>query len=91
MPDFSKEYPAELHINLKKGFRGGGIGRKLIEHFLSYLKDNDIRGVHLTTMSENAKSFFERMGFHVMHKIGLSFLRFYFHKNIPYYAMGRTV
>ena len=90
MLDFSEKYPAELHINLKKGFRGGGVGRKLMEHFLSYLKENGISGVHLTTMSENAKLFFERMGFHVLHKTELSFLRSHFHKSIPYYAMGRT-
>lgn len=91
MPDFSNEYPAELHINLKKGFRGGGVGRKLIEHFLSYLKENGIHGVHLTTMSDNAKLFFERVGFQVLHKTQLSFLRFYLHKSIPYYSMGRIV
>ena len=91
MPDFSKKYPAELHINLKKGFRGGGIGRKLMEHYFSFLKDNGISGVHLTTMSEDAKAFFERMGFEVLHKTELSFLRFYLNKSIPYYAMGRIL
>jgi len=39
--------PAHLHINVDAEFRGTGIGRKLIEAFLTSLREEAIAGVHL--------------------------------------------
>lgn len=60
-----KRWPAHLHINLSKDARGKGIGSKLITTWLNFLKENDIKGCHLSTMAENtsAITFFEKQGF----------------------------
>lgn len=58
-------YPAHLHINLCTGMQGQGIGRRLINQFLSQLRAAGIPGVHLSTRADNitALAFFEKMGF----------------------------
>jgi ribosomal protein S18 acetylase RimI-like enzyme len=52
LPDL-RLYPAHLHINVRQGFRGAGIGRKLITAYLEHLRRMDVPGVHLETTSEN--------------------------------------
>lgn len=37
-PDVRQEYPAVMHINIRDGFRGQGIGKRLIDAFCEYLK-----------------------------------------------------
>jgi len=61
-------YPAHLHINLRQGFRGRGLGRQLIEHFRQQAQEQDIRGIHLVAWGENAEGrrFFEAMGFRLL-------------------------
>jgi len=58
-------YPAHLHINLRTGVQGQGIGRQLINQFLAQLRSAGIPGVHLSTREDNlsALAFFEKMGF----------------------------
>ena len=61
-------YPAHLHIDLKDGFRGQGIGRMLMEKFITQAKEKKVRGVHLTVRGDNfsACRFFENNGFKVL-------------------------
>ena len=61
-------YPAHLHINLQNGYRGKGIGRKLIEAYLKQLAELKITGVHLHTTSENviACHLYEKCGFQLI-------------------------
>jgi len=73
-PDFTKDYPATLHINLGKDFRGCGIGERLMAAYNAYLAKNNIPGVQLSTMSEKGAAFFKKQGFVVLH----SGLRSYF-------------
>lgn len=62
------EYPAHLHINLRQGFRGCGLGRKLVEQFRWQVQKQGIRGIHLVAWGENdqGRRFFEAMGFRLL-------------------------
>jgi len=91
LPNCTKLYPALLHINVDKKYRGLGIGRKLIETYVDYLKRENITGVHLITKSENAVNFFIKMGFEVFHKTRLSYLRYILKRNIELYILVRKL
>jgi GNAT superfamily N-acetyltransferase len=60
-----KEFPAHLHINLREGQRGGGVGRKLMETHFEMLKENRVPGVHLFC-GHGPVEFYKRLGFHVL-------------------------
>ena len=87
-PDFSKKYPATLHINIDKAFRGQNIGRKLIEYYLKYLKEKKITGVHFGVTSESAKEFFIKLDFNILFIRKRSYLKYYLGKHITYYIFG---
>ncbi|MDP2704801.1 MAG: GNAT family N-acetyltransferase [Patescibacteria group bacterium] len=57
------DYPAVLHINIDKNFRGGDAGTKLMAAYLDYLSKEKVQGVHLRTMSAKAGDFFTKQGF----------------------------
>lgn len=61
-------YPAHLHINLRQGFRGRGLGRQLIEHFRRQALEQGLRGIHLVAWGENqdGRRFFETLGFRLL-------------------------
>jgi ribosomal protein S18 acetylase RimI-like enzyme len=62
------EFPANLQIDIRDGYRGAGLGRKLIEAYLEQLKGMNIRGVHLETTSHNeaACHLYEKIGFQML-------------------------
>jgi ribosomal protein S18 acetylase RimI-like enzyme len=91
VPDVSAEYPANLHINVGNGFRGAGIGSGLISRYEMYLKEKGVKGVHLTTMSDTAKHFFEEHGFKVLFLKRRSFLKYYFKREFQFYVMGKKL
>ena len=43
------EFPAHLHINLAAGYRGAGIGRRLIEAFADHAAAGGVPGLHAVT------------------------------------------
>lgn len=61
-------YPAHLHINIDKDFRGFGLGKSLINVYLEQLFSLNIRGVYLQTTSQNtiACKLYESMGFNLL-------------------------
>jgi len=61
-------YPAHLQIDIKQGYRGMGVGKRLIEAYLDQLHQLDICGVHLGTTSHNeaACRLYENIGFQVI-------------------------
>jgi GNAT superfamily N-acetyltransferase len=61
-----RNYPANLHSNVKPGHQGQGIGTQLMEAYLAYLKNRGVPGVHLTTGTDAGKAFFSRFGFQVL-------------------------
>lgn len=90
-PDFSKQYPSTLHINIDSGYRGMSIGRKLIECYIEYLKKNGIHGVHVSTMTESAKEFFNKSGFVELFKTKHSYLQAMLSRDIIVYKLGRNL
>ncbi len=59
------DYPAHLHINISRGFRGQELGRCLMEKFTEDAKRRGLKGIHLVTRGDNlpARRFFEKFGF----------------------------
>lgn len=86
--DFSSEYPAILHINIDAKYRGIGIGRKLIDEYINYLKKEKIKGVHITTVSANAVRFFEKMKFSILETKKVSYIKC---KKSYRFIMGRKL
>ena len=87
-PDFSKEYPAVLHININKAFRGQDIGSRLVASYLDYLRGEKILGVHLATMSDTGGKFFSGLGFKLLYTGKRSYFRPVLHKDVPLYIYG---
>ena len=89
-PDYGKTYPGLLHINLEKDARNLGLGRKLIEHFETYLKDHNVKGLYLGTMSERAKEFFMKNGYKVLFASQRAYLEYGMKERVPVYIMGKS-
>ncbi len=61
---FYAEYPAHFHVNCDPKFRGRGVGKRLVQHFVSGLKQVGNPGVHLVTgKGARNRRFYERLGF----------------------------
>lgn len=90
-PDFSKSYPATLHINIDKDYRGEKLGEQLIARYLVFLGSESVSGVHFGTMSEGAKKFFLKVGFSILHKSKRSYMRYYLKQDVPYYVFGKIL
>ncbi len=90
-PDFSKQYPATFHINIKKGYRGLNAGSLLISAYLDYLAKENISGVHLATMSEDAAKFFSSRGFSLLYSAKRSYFSHILGKDVPLYIYGRRL
>ncbi|MCX8082742.1 MAG: GNAT family N-acetyltransferase [bacterium] len=89
--DVSKDYPATLHINISSEYRGIGTGRKLIEAYLSYLQDEKIKGVYLTTISYNAVKFFERQGFNILSKKIITCFSYIYPERLYRFVLGKKL
>lgn len=91
MPDFSREFPGALHINIDQDYRGRGIGRLLIENYLGYLREEKVSGVHFGSLSEGAKIFFTKMGFQILFQGKRSYLKPYLGKEVNFYLFGKRL
>ncbi len=62
------KYPAHLHINIDKDYRGQNTGQALILKITEYIKNSGINGVHLSANGDNTRGrkFFEKMGFSIL-------------------------
>jgi len=90
-PDFSKEYPATLHINIRAEYRRQNLGSFLVDYFLDFLKKKNIRGVHFGVLSESAKDFFIKLNFNILFAGKYSFPRYLLGENISHYIMGKQI
>jgi GNAT superfamily N-acetyltransferase len=90
-PDFSKEYPATLHINIDKDYRGRHVGSQLIDHYLAFLSSHQINGVHFGSFSEQARNFFTQKGFALLHQGQRSYLRYRIGRTLNYYIFGKKI
>jgi ribosomal protein S18 acetylase RimI-like enzyme len=61
-------YPAHLHINILPAWQGRGLGGRLMEAFLSRLRERSVPGVFLETSDRNLKAlpFYEKLGFRLV-------------------------
>jgi len=91
IPDFNKDYPATLHINLDKNWRSLHAGSRLIAAYLDYLAKEKISGVYLASVSDKAAGFFESQGFVLLYKGRRSYFRYLLHKDIPIYIYGKKL
>ena len=90
-PDFSRQYPAILHINIDKNYRGRRVGEKLIASFIRFLKENNIKGVHLSTFSEGAKEFFIKQGFKILFSSKRSYMHYYLGRYVLCYVLAKNL
>ena len=62
--DQFEDYPAHLHINFHATARGRGLGSELIKTYESYLRNKNVKGLHLITSPEALNvSFYRRLGY----------------------------
>ncbi len=90
-PDFSKQYPATLHINVLNEYRDYGAGSRLIEAFVGLLYSKNISGVSLSTNSDRAGKFFLNNGFALLWKQRRSYLRYLLNRDVNFCIYGRKV
>ncbi len=71
LKEIKAEYPAHLHTNIADPWmRGKGLGWGMMEAYFDYLRDNNVKGLHLGTTSHNKQAvpFYHRCGFEIIHK-----------------------
>ena len=57
-------HPSHLHINIKPGYQGNGVGRLLIARFFKLCRDRGSPGVHVVTGGKSrAVNFYRACGF----------------------------
>jgi len=89
VPDLSREYPATLHVNIIPLFRGHNVGSLLVYHFLYFLRENNVQGIHFGVLSESAKRFFLKQDFEVLFSGKYTFLQYLKGDILPHYIMGK--
>lgn len=61
-----EEFPAHIHMNIKRGLRGKGIGSHLVEAMLAELKDKT-KGIRFRALRQEPNFlFFEKYGFKLL-------------------------
>lgn len=88
-PDIYKKYPAYFHINIDKDYRDIGIGTRLVGYFLEYLKNRQVKGVHVVTISEKAKEFFKKNGFDLIYSRKINTLSYLLKSDILLHILAR--
>lgn len=83
VPRLEKEYPAHLHVNVDGTYRGGGVGRKLMDHYESELKKAGVPGVHLYC-GASPVGFYTKLGYETL-AIGERF------PGVMVYSMGKKL
>lgn len=90
-PNVPDEYPADLHINIEENFRRSGVGARLMNEYFEYLKKNNVRGVHLSTFSEQGRDFFIKTGFTLFRERMVSLWRYIVKKDIRTSFFGKVL
>lgn len=90
-PDFSRDYPSTLHINIAASARKLGAGSRLMSAFLEYLKSAGSTGVRMATMSPGAGPFFERHGFKALFRSRRSYFRHVSGQDYPLAIYGQKI
>lgn len=91
VPDFTREYPATLHVNIASQSRGQNVGSLLVNHFLEILRSERVSGIHFGVLSERAKKFFLKQDFEVLFAGKYTFLHYLTGETLPHYIMGKKL
>ena len=91
VPDFAREYPATLHVNVIAQSRGQNVGSLLVNHFLDFLKREGVAGIHFGVMSESAKRFFIKLNFEILFNGKYTFLHYLTGEILPHYILGKKL
>lgn len=64
-PAIVESHPAHLHVDMVPRLQGRGLGRRLLDHLFTGLRDAGAAAVHLgvSPANTNAIAFYERLGF----------------------------
>ncbi len=82
--DLFERFPAHLHINLHPLAQGQGLGRLLIEQYVTWLQERRVKGLHLVTSPAADNVLFYR-------KCGFAFELEKDFKGTPLLFMGRSI
>jgi ribosomal protein S18 acetylase RimI-like enzyme len=91
VPNFTREYPATFHINVDQDLRGLKVGSRLIERAMQLLREKGVPGVQFSTMTDEARDFFIRQGFVVLHSSRRSFLRYALGHDTAFHLLGKKL
>jgi GNAT superfamily N-acetyltransferase len=59
-----RDHPSHVHINVKPGYQGKGVGRLLIARFFQLCRDRGSSGIHVVTGAKSpAVTFYQACGF----------------------------
>lgn len=63
-PALLEQYPAHLHVDILHEWQGKGWGRKLMDILIEKLREQEVKGVHLSMAGDNdaAGRFYEKVG-----------------------------
>ena len=69
-PSLAAPFPAHLHLNLRREWRGRQLGAQLVNRFVSHAAARGVRGVCAAVRGDNlpACRFFQRLGFQELHR-----------------------
>jgi GNAT superfamily N-acetyltransferase len=90
-PDFSRLYPATMHINIQEGFRSAGAGSALMAAYLAYLREQHVLGVRLATYSPAAGKFFRKNGFTLLFKKQRTYFKYILGSELNVYIYGQKL
>lgn len=70
--DLVEQYPAHIHMNLLPRLRGQGVGRALVQRWVSEARAAGVRGIHLGASASNAGgiAFWQKVGFAPLRRDG---------------------
>lgn len=90
MPHLGNEYPAHLHTNILDGYRGIGLGKKMLLVWLDHLRNHKATAIHLVTTTRNklAVPFYKHMGFKVLFEIPTTMWEYIVDEPIAMLGMG---
>lgn len=80
--EIRRDYPAHLHMNVEESFRRQGVGRRLVERYISDLRTMGVSGVHLYC-GRGPLDFYRKLGFRELSQIHF--------RDFPVYALGRRL
>ncbi|MBI5149329.1 MAG: hypothetical protein HZA28_00960 [Candidatus Omnitrophica bacterium] len=64
---------------------------RLLEAYCSYLRQENVKGLCLATMSGRTGRFFARQGFQLLFTGKRTYLRHVLHKDVPIYIYGKKM